>query len=95
MNRFALFGFLGFILIFSTWMANSMGIGTTTNVSDGIVTDGGANLGTVGSIFTTFFAMVAFQTEDIPAFVNIIYIVFALVFLYMLIDIIKDLIPFT
>jgi hypothetical protein len=94
-NRFAMFGFLFGFLLFASWIATAMGLGVPVDVADGLTSDGGANLVTVGNIFRTFFKIISFQIEDIPAIISIIFISIGAIVLYMIIDIVKDLIPFT
>lgn len=43
----------------------------------------------------TFFAIITFRIEGIPLFINLIFIVIAFGIVYMIVDIVKDVIPFT
>jgi len=96
LNRFGTFMFLVLYLIITTLLANALGLGVTGSPVGGIPTDGGIGLGTVGSILGTFWNMVTFQVSGVPPIVNIIFFITPVLgLIYFIIDVVKDLIPFT
>lgn len=96
MNKYVLFMVMTLFLIFITIVADSISITTTTDLLDNIPSDGDATVGSLFRFMETFFKILTFQLSGIPIFFNI-FVFLPLTFgvIYMLLDIIKDLIPFT
>lgn len=90
-----MFGFLFGFLLAASWLATAMGLGTTIDPASGLPAEGELSIVTIGSIAGTFWKIVSFQIEDIPAVFSIIFIAIGAIIVYMIIDILKDLVPFT
>lgn len=96
MNKYVLFMVMSLFLIFITIVADSISITSTTDLLDNIPSNGDDSIGSIFSFMGTFFKILTFQLSGIPVFFNIfVFIPLTFGVIYMLIDIIKDLIPFT
>ena len=96
MNKYVLFMVMILFLLFLTFVANSLSLSASENLINGIPSDASVSIESIGRLFGTFFKILTFQLEGVPIYFNI-FIFAPLTFgvIYMLIDIIKDLIPFT
>jgi hypothetical protein len=83
-------------LVVATILADSLGLTTSGAITDGIGNNTDVGLGTIIRYFGTFAKMLTFQVQGIPVIVAILFFTApTLVLIYFLVDIIKDLIPFT
>jgi len=96
MNKYMFLMVLVVYLVMMTFVAGSLSMITSTDV---IGTIGGNTDATALDIFGflgTFFKILTFQIEGLPALVTIIgFYPVSLAVLYMIMDIVKDIIPFT
>ena len=95
-NKYILLSVVFLYLIIITIIADSVGIVATSGIADGIDTGSqNASLGSIFGLLSTFWKMITFQVQ-LPILAIIIFIYPAVIIVIaMLIDIIKDLIPFT
>ena len=96
MNKYVLFMVMVLFLLFMTFVADSLALTTSVNIGDNIPTGADDSIAGVFRLMGTFFKILTFQLNGIPVVFNI-FVFYPLTFgvIYMLIDIIKDLIPFT
>jgi len=95
-NKYVLFMVMTLFLIFITFIADSISVSSTTDLLDNIPSDGDASVGAIFRLMGTFFKILTFQLTGIPIVFNIfVFIPLTFGVIFMLIDIIKDLIPFT
>lgn len=96
MNKYVLMGLIFLYLMIITLLADSLLISTSGDIIGGINAPSTAG-GTSGilDLLGTFWKMISFQI-DLP---NIVLIIFVyppvLIVVFMIIDVLKDLIPFT
>lgn len=96
MNRFQFFMVLVIYLVVATILADATGLTTSAGLTDGVSNSTSIGVGTILGYFRTFGRMLTFQVTGIPPLVNLIFFTGpTLVIIYILVDIIKDLIPFT
>ena len=95
MNKYAFLGLLTSLLIVLTLTANSISITASVDLTSGIETTTSASVGGVLGLLSTFFKILTFQLTGIPVWFNLIFMVITLMVVYMIIDVVKDLIPFT
>jgi hypothetical protein len=95
-NKYVLFMVMTLFLIFMTFIADSISVSSTTDLLDNIPSDGDDSVGSIFRLMGTFFKILTFQLTGIPVVFNIfVFIPLTFGVIFMLIDIIKDLIPFT
>lgn len=96
MNKYSIFMIMVLFLLFMTFVADSVAASTTVNIGENLPTGSDDSVSGIFRLLGTFFKILTFQLNGIPAVFNI-FVFLPLTFgvVYMLIDIIKDLIPFT
>lgn len=97
MNKYLLFGIMLFLLLLITYIVDVTQVYT---ISGGLENEliGAESIDevSVSSMVQTFFGLMFFRIEGFPAILNIlIFYPIAGIFLFMGIDIAKDIIPFT
>lgn len=102
MNKYVLFGLLMAWLLIATYLVNSFEV--YLNAGDFVVTGGitapasltGGFFAQAGQMWDTFVTLLVFNIEGIPLLITVLFFkVPAFIFIYMLIDIVVNLIPFT
>lgn len=92
---------LQFLLISSTFIiittlyVNSLGLSDTENPVDTLPGEVDNSVGGVLDVLRTFIDLMSFRLDGVPALFNIIFVIIAIGFLYVLVDTLKDLVPFT
>jgi len=94
MNKYVLLGVLMFFLYIMSMVAASIEGFTATDLSypDAAISP---SIGGVFSALGAFFNMLLFRIDGVPIFFNLIFIAITFMILYMIIDVVKDIIPFT
>jgi len=95
MNKYVLFGFLVGFLILMIYMADSVEGVTSGDVALPPTGDVGFNTDTILGILLTFWSIVSFGMEGLPALFSVIFIIISVIVVYMIVDVVKDVIPFT
>ena len=96
MNKYAFFMVLVILLLLITVTASSVSISASTDITTGLGTGGTATVGSVLGMLSTFWKLLTFQLVGIPTLFNLLlFYPISFAVLYMAIDIIKDIIPFT
>jgi hypothetical protein len=95
MNKYALMFILTAFLIIVTLTVQSIGYTTTTDIVNGIPVTAEVTIGGVFGFVATFFRILTFQIPELPLFINLIFIPIVMMVVYMIVDVLKDLVPFT
>lgn len=95
MNKYVLFMIMILFLVLMTFIADSLSITASVDLVDGVPTGADDSIGGIFKLMGTFFKLLTFNLPGIPAAFNFVFIPLTFGVIYMLIDIIKDLIPFT
>jgi hypothetical protein len=95
MNRFTMLGLIVFFLATISYMADALDLGTSADVASSVQTDIAPKKASVIGAMSMFFKILTFQLEGVPAMLNMIFLVPTAIVLYIIIDIIKDLVPLT
>jgi hypothetical protein len=96
MNKFATLMVLILYLVLITIVAGSVSMTTTTDIIGGISVNEEASILSVFGFLGTFFRILTFQITELPILVYVIFIYPPVIgILYMIIDVVKDIIPFT
>ena len=96
MNKYSLFMIMILFLLLITFVADSIAITASVDIVDNIPGDASDNVGSIFRLMGTFFRILTFSLPGIPIVFNLfVFIPLTFGVIYMLIDIIKDLIPFT
>jgi hypothetical protein len=83
------------LLLLITVVANSVSIGVTTDITTGVGTDGNASISSILGLLKTFWKLLTFQLVGIPVIFNIlVFYPITFMVLYMIIDVLKDMISF-
>ena len=94
MSKYVLMGLIFSYLVMITLISNALIVTVSEDVADGITVMGASDV-SILDLLSTFWKLLTFQV-DIPLLANIIFIYPAvIVLLYMMADIVKDIIPFT
>lgn len=78
-----------------TLVAGSISITYTQDITSGIATNAEANLSSIIGFIGTFFKILTFQLEGVPFWLNLFFIPVTMIVIYMIVDVLKDLVPFT
>lgn len=95
MNRFTMLGLIIFFLATISYVADAMDLGTSADVTSSVPTDISSNKASVIGAMSMFFKILTFQLEGVPAMLNMVFLVPTAIVLYIIIDIVKDLVPLT
>lgn len=96
MNKFMFLMFLMFIVLFITLVANSIDTyAITDGINDNINTSITNNRISILSFLDTYLKLLTFQIPNFPPILNVFFIPLNLVMGYYIIDVVKDLVPFT
>ena len=92
-------GFLVFgsaFMFITTIAVDSMeGMNSSGNIIGSLPDEGSGSLSQVLSMLGTFFNMMTFNVSGVPAFFSIIFWIIAIGMIYIILNILKDVIPFT
>ena len=95
-NKYIMFMIMLIYLIIMTITVGSIGMTTTTEIIGGIPTEQSASILSVFGFLGTFFRILSFQIVGIPEWVTVIFFwPVTAVFAYLIIDVVKDIIPLT
>lgn len=97
MNKYMLLGILVFILVFITYIVDiSTAYTITGGANSAIDTPTGFTDVDIWSMVQTFFGLLTFQISEIPAIINLfVFYPITVITAFMIIDVLKDLVPFT
>jgi hypothetical protein len=101
MNKYILLPIIFLYLIVITLLTDSLFITTTGGVTDVINApslDGGVtnNISTILDFFKVFWRILTFRIDGVPFIITLIFFYpTTIMVVYMIVDIVKDLIPFT
>lgn len=96
MNKYAFLMVLFFFLVIVTLIAQDIEIATSTNVLNGAISDSAQESSSIFTMIGVFFRVITFQIPSIPVIINLlVFYPLSMGIIYMLVDILKDLIPFT
>jgi len=95
-SKYLLLMIMFLFLILITLVADSVLLTTSEDLLNGIVVDEGNNTSSIFSMLDTFFKIITFQIPEVPFILNVlVFYPLSLGIVYMIIDILKDIIPFT
>ncbi len=84
-----------FLIIISI-VATNLVLSTTADVTSGVISDGANNANSIFAMIGMFFKIITFQVVEIPLVINlIVFQPIALGMVYVIVMILKDLVPFT
>jgi len=87
---------IAFFIIFVTLMADSLGLAPSTNIATDLPQEVNANLFGIIRVLRTFFSILTFRLTGVPFVVNLLlFVPITFGTLYLILEIIKDVIPFT
>ena len=97
MNKYMTLAVIIMILLFATYMVDVTDVYTTTSTVGTVLSaPENTDVVTIFSMASTFFSILTFQIDGLPAIINILFFYpLSGAVLYMIIDVVKDLIPFT
>lgn len=94
MNKYSLLAVFVSIMIFMVYLVSGVEGASTTDI--GLTEGSDAFTETnIRTMMSTFFQILFFRLENVPNFINVIFYPMLITIGYMLIDILKDLVPFT
>jgi len=90
MNKFAQLGVIIIFLIMSTLVVESLYLTTSTDITTGIINEGGGFLSQIVDMVAGFWKIITFQVPDLPVFINlIIFYPLSIVVFFMVVDLIR------
>lgn len=96
MNRFITLMIMVFFLILITLVADSLGIAYGEGFIGGFETSPDEEKMSVLSVIRTFWKIITFRVEEFPVILNLlVFMPLTFGIVYIVIDILKDLVPFT
>lgn len=96
MNKYALLMAMVFFLILITQLTLSLDLSVTEDLTHGISSSDKVSVKGVMNMIKMFFRIITFQVPDIPVIINLlVFLPLTFGIIYIIVDIIKDLIPFT
>ena len=100
MNKYVLFGLILTLMVLCTYVIDaSEGLSSNVDLSDNVSViddEEDVSIGGLLGLAGTFIRVITFQAEGIPAFITLlIFYPLTGMLIYMIIDIFKDLVPFT
>jgi len=96
MNKYSLLMIMFVFLIIVTLVAKDIELATTENLLAVSMDSSGASIGSVFSMLGVLFRVLTFQIPAIPLIINVVvFYPLTIGVLAMIIDVVKDLIPFT
>jgi hypothetical protein len=96
MNKYGFFGLLVLFLLLMTYTASSIEATSTVDLASEIPTSSNDTIRGIFKLMGVFFRMLTFQIDGIPVLFGLfVFLPVTFIVIYMLVDIIKDLIPFT
>lgn len=95
-NKYVLLMIMFVFLVIITLVADSVLLTTSEDLLGGAVVDTTYTSSGIFTMIGTFFKIITFQLPQIPLVVNLlVFYPLSLGIIYMIVDILKDLIPFT
>lgn len=95
-SKYVLLMTMFLFLIVVTLVADSMLITVSEDVLGGIIVDKTQSSSSIFSMIGTFYKVMTFQLPEIPFMINIlVFYPLSIGIVYMIVDILKDIIPFT
>lgn len=95
-NKYVLLMIMFVFLVIITLVADSVLLTTSEDLLSGVVVDTTYTSSGIFTMIGTFFKIITFQLPQIPLVVNLlVFYPLSLGIIYMIVDILKDLIPFT
>lgn len=97
MNKYLTLGVLMFLLLFATYVVDlTDGYSTSSDPNQVVDTPEDTDRITVFTMIGTFFDILTFKIVGLPAILNVLFFYpITIIIGYMVIDILKDLVPFT
>jgi len=96
MNKYITLMLIFLYLVIITITVGSIGMTTTTEIVGGIPTEQSASILSIFGFIGTFFRILSFSIPEIPEWITFIFFYpVIMVLVYMIVDILKDLVPFT
>ena len=95
MNKLTFLLIASTFIIITTLYVNSLELSTTENPVDSMPSDVDNSVNSLFSALGTFFRLLTFRVDGVPELFNIIFLVIAVGILYIIVDVVKDVIPFT
>ena len=90
MNKFAQLLFIMVFLIIATLVVESLYLTASTDITTGIITEGGGFLSQIGSMVEGFWKIITFQVPGLPVFINlIIFYPLSIMVFFMVVDLIR------
>ena len=95
-TKYGLLMLMFVFLLTITLVADSVLLQTTEDLLGGGIADTGKNSGAIFSMLSTYYKVITFQIPAMPFIITVIvFYPLSLGMIYMIVDILKDLIPFT
>ncbi len=94
MNKYILLGMLFGFLYLMAIIANSIEL-EASELHGSPISQPETSVDSIWGTLVSFWNMVTFQIEGVPFFITMIFLIISIVLVYMIIDILKDLVPFT
>ena len=82
-------------MLLTTLFINSMELATISNPADTVPSEVDNSISGLYSVMSTFFNLLTFRIPEVPTLFNLVFVVIAIGILYVIVDILKDVIPFT
>lgn len=96
MNKYTTLMVMFLFLIIVTLVADSVLITTSEDMLGGGIADTGKSSAAIFSMISTYYKIITFQIPSMPFIVNaIVFYPLSFGIVFMIVDILKDLIPFT
>ena len=97
MNKYLLLGVLFFLLLFATYVVDlTDGYSTSSDPNQIVDSPEDSERVSVFSMISTFFDILTFKVEGLPAILNVLFFYpITIIIGAMVIDVLKDLVPFT
>ena len=97
MNKYITLGLLVFILVFVTFVVDlSTAYTISGEANSAVATPTGFEEVDVWSMLQTFLGLLTFQIAELPVVINLlVFYPITIIVAYMIIDVLKDLVPFT
>jgi hypothetical protein len=96
MNKYTLLMVMFVFLVIITLIAQDIELATSENILTGAVSDTGQNSASIFNMIGVLFRVITFQIPAIPLIINlIVFYPLTIGVIAMIVDVLKDLVPFT
>ena len=95
MNRLTFLLISATFLMLTTLVVNSLELASVTSPTDSISGEVDDSVGSIFSILDTFVKLLTFQISEIPSMFNLVFSIIAIGMAYVIVMVIKDVIPWT